>query len=76
MQAKTMPKIIKLIKANVLAVPFGAKIAKTIEIDSIKIPVKEPKCIYLENEPKNKNAVKNIEMKPKYSLIALSLLEK
>ena len=32
MQAKTIPRIIKLIKANVLAVPFGAKIAKTIEI--------------------------------------------
>ena len=36
MQAKTMPKIIKLIKANVLAVPFGAKTAKTIDI-GIKI---------------------------------------
>lgn len=56
--------------------PFGAKIAKTIEIDSIKIPVKEPKCIYLENELKNKNVVKNIEMKPKYFLIVLAFLEK
>ncbi|HDR3494243.1 hypothetical protein A6279_26775 [Bacillus wiedmannii] len=70
MQAKTMPKIIKLIKANVLVVPFGAKIAKTIEI-GIKI-----KTGPIKNRLKNKNAVKNIEMKPKYSLIALSLLEK
>ncbi|WP_242309034.1 hypothetical protein [Bacillus cereus group sp. BfR-BA-01524] len=70
MQAKTMPKIIKLIKANVLAVPFGAKIAKTIEI-GIKIKTGPTKY-----RLKNKNGVKNIEMKSKYSLIALCLLEK
>ncbi|PEY84950.1 hypothetical protein CN351_11670 [Bacillus thuringiensis] len=70
MQVKTMPKIIKLIKANVLAVPFGAKIARTIEI-GIKIKAGPTKY-----RLKNKNAVKNIEMKPKYSLIALSLLQK
>ncbi|PEO19856.1 hypothetical protein CN546_07930 [Bacillus wiedmannii] len=70
MQAKTIPKIIKLIKANVLAVPFGAKIAKTIEIG---IKIKKGPAKY---RLKNKNAVKNIEMKPKYSLIVLSLLEK
>ncbi|MCI4057535.1 hypothetical protein MMK25_16795 [Bacillus cereus] len=76
-QAIKIPKIIKIAKVIFFAVsPFGAKIAKTIEIDSIKIPVKEPKCIYLENEPKNKNAVKNIEMKPKYFLIVLAFLEK
>ncbi|WP_179861182.1 MULTISPECIES: hypothetical protein [Bacillus] len=54
--------------------PFGARIAKTIEIDSIKIAVKKSTCIYLENELKNKIEVKNIDMKPKYFLIALAFL--
>ncbi|HFJ9375240.1 TPA: hypothetical protein ACGW7B_005951 [Bacillus nitratireducens] len=56
--------------------PFGARIAKIIEIDSIKLAVKKSKCIYLENELKNKIEVKNIEMKPKYFLIILAFLEK
>ncbi|MDA2231321.1 hypothetical protein [Bacillus cereus group sp. Bc227] len=56
--------------------PFGARIAKIIEIDSIKIAVKKSKCIYLENELKNKIEVKNIDTKPKYFLITLSLLRK
>lgn len=70
MQAKKIPKIIKPTRANVLAVPFGAKIAKAIE-SSIKIK-KGPAIHRL----KIKNAVKNIEMKPKYSLITLSFLRK
>ncbi|PEX79272.1 hypothetical protein COJ50_06515 [Bacillus cereus] len=70
MQAKTTPKIIKPIKANVLAVPFGAKIAKTIEMG---IKIKKGPAKY---RLKNKNAVKNIEMKPKYSFITLSFLKK
>ncbi|HGE5782873.1 MULTISPECIES: hypothetical protein [Bacillus] len=65
-----MPKIIKPTKANILAVPFGAKIAKTIEMG---IKIKKGPAIH---RPKNKIEVKNIEMKPKYSLIALSFLEK
>ncbi|WP_371410423.1 hypothetical protein [Bacillus toyonensis] len=76
-QAIKIPNSINIAKVIFFAVsPFGARIAKTIEIDSIKIPVKELKCIYLENKPKNKNAVKNIEMKPKYFLIVLAFLEK
>ncbi|SCN08236.1 Uncharacterized protein BCRIVMBC126_02450 [Bacillus wiedmannii] len=65
-----MLKIIKPTKANVLAVPFGVKIAKTIEIG---IKIKKGPAKY---RLKNKNPVKNIEMKPKYSLIVLSLLKK
>lgn len=70
MQAKKMLKIIKPTKANVLAVPFGAKIAKTIEIG---IKIKKGPAKY---RLKNKNPVKNIEIKPKYSLILLSFPEK
>lgn len=68
--ARKMLEIIKPTKANVLAVPFGAKIAKTIEIG---IKIKKGPAKY---RLKNKNPVKNIEMKPKYSLIVLSLLKK
>ncbi|WP_306473161.1 hypothetical protein [Bacillus pseudomycoides] len=76
-QAIKIPKIINIAKVIFFAVsPFGARIAKTIEIDSIKIPVKKSKCTYLENELKNKIEVKSIEMKPKYFLITLSFLEK
>ncbi|WP_142328839.1 hypothetical protein [Bacillus wiedmannii] len=70
MQAKKIPKIINPTKANILAVPFGAKIAKTIEIG---IKIKKGPAKY---RLKNKNAVKNIEIKPKYSLILLSFPEK
>lgn len=69
MQAKTIPRIIKLIK-QMFWLYLGAKIAKTIEIG---IKIKGGPAKY---RLKNKNAVKNIEMKPKYSLITLSLLEK
>lgn len=69
--------MINMVKVIVFAVsPFGARIAKTIEIDSIKIAVKKSKCIYLENELKNKIEVKNIDTKPKYFLIALAFLGK
>lgn len=70
MQAKKIPKIIKPTKANILAVPFGAKIAKTIEIG---IKIKKGPAKY---RLKNKNAVKSIEIKPKYSLILLSFPQK
>lgn len=70
MQAKKIPKIIKPTKANILAVPFGAKIAKTIEIG---IKIKKGPAKY---RLKNKNAVKSIEIKPKYSLILLSFPKK
>lgn len=69
--------MINIVKIIFFAVsPFGARIAKTIEIDSIKIAVKKSKCIYLENELKNKIEVKNIETKPKYFLITLAFFEK
>lgn len=70
MQAKKIPKIIKPTKASILAVPFGAKIAKTIEIG---IKIKKGPAKY---RLKNKNAVKSIEIKPKYSLILLSFPKK
>nr|WP_257208312.1 hypothetical protein [Bacillus toyonensis] len=72
-----IPNSINIAKVIFFAVsPFGARIAKTIEIDSIKIQVKRSTCTYLENELKNKIEVKNIEMKPKYFLIILAFLEK
>ncbi len=69
--------MINMVKVIFFAVsPFGARIAKIIEIDSIKIAVKKSKCIYLENELKNKIEVKNIDTKPKYFLITLAFLGK
>ncbi|WP_218963916.1 hypothetical protein [Bacillus wiedmannii] len=76
-QAIKIPKMINIVKVIFFAVsPLGARIAKTIEIESIKIAVKKSKWIYLEKELKNKIEVNNIETKPKYFLITLAFLEK
>ena len=55
--------MINMVKVIVFAVsPFGARIAKTIKIDSIKIKVKGSTCTYIENELKNKIEVKKLEI--------------